>query len=267
MIPKYLYHYTSVENFLLILKTGKIRFKRLDKVNDPIEGNIPEYPKIGRYVFTSSWTAQEREEIPMWKMYSDLKGVRFRMPIDLFNHSEKMANSRLSNSLDSQIIWKLDKEYLVETEKIARFARDKGNHYKINTVIGPSMVVYTDSIEDIKKDAILLKTLPKGKQLHSILIGTLGQRKVNFWSFEKEFRFRIRVDKLKITAKPERLKNSLDNILIEYIDICYKKESLEDVEILLGPKTKEEDEQQIIDALNEIGIIKFTINKSQIKIV
>ena len=97
MIPNYLYHYTSVKTFLLILNSGKIRFKRLDKVNDPIEGNIPEFPELGRYVFTSSWTAQKRDEIPMWKMYCKLKGVRFRMPIDLFNHSDEMTISRISS--------------------------------------------------------------------------------------------------------------------------------------------------------------------------
>jgi hypothetical protein len=53
------------------------------------------------------------------------------------------------------------------------------------------MVEYTDSQEDIKKDAIIVETLSSGNQIHSILIGTLGQRKINFWSFEKEFRFRI----------------------------------------------------------------------------
>ena len=46
MIPNYLYHYTSLEVLILILKEGKIRFKRLDKVNDPTEGNIPEFPEL-----------------------------------------------------------------------------------------------------------------------------------------------------------------------------------------------------------------------------
>jgi hypothetical protein len=96
-----------VENFLLILKTGKIRFKRLDKVNDPIEGNISEFPELGRYVFTSSWTAQKRDEIPMWKMYSNLEGVRFRMPIDLFNYSDNLTISKISSRLGFQIISKL----------------------------------------------------------------------------------------------------------------------------------------------------------------
>ena len=40
MIPKYLYHYTSTETLKAIITSGNIRFKRLDKLNDPYEGIV-----------------------------------------------------------------------------------------------------------------------------------------------------------------------------------------------------------------------------------
>ena len=41
--PRYLFHYTSIDNLCLILKTRAIRFTRLDKVNDPEEALTKEF--------------------------------------------------------------------------------------------------------------------------------------------------------------------------------------------------------------------------------
>ena len=98
MIPAFLYHYTSVETLKLILQNEKIRFKRIDLLNDPLEGNLQNFKNFRKFVFSSSWTAEKRDAIPMWKMYSDLKGVRIRMPIDLFCEKEELRLKKIKNS-------------------------------------------------------------------------------------------------------------------------------------------------------------------------
>jgi hypothetical protein len=61
--PKILFHYTSIETLALILSTRKLRFNRLDRVNDMGEAQSLDYPKAQTLVFASCWTAADREQI------------------------------------------------------------------------------------------------------------------------------------------------------------------------------------------------------------
>lgn len=79
-----LHHYTSIENLSLILKSKKIRFTRLDKVDDikEIDG-FPEW--FSTYIYISSWTHESKEDISLWKMYTpNMRGVRITFPIEMF---------------------------------------------------------------------------------------------------------------------------------------------------------------------------------------
>ena len=74
-----LYHYTSLATFALILTTKSIKFNRLDLVDDPDEslfGYGDSDMKLNSSSFVSCWTEDKVENIALWKMYTDLKGVR-----------------------------------------------------------------------------------------------------------------------------------------------------------------------------------------------
>ncbi|MCL1995732.1 MAG: DUF2971 domain-containing protein [Defluviitaleaceae bacterium] len=77
---EYLYHYTNVSALALILKNKSIRFSSLPMLDDLQEQEIKDEQRYGKYCFVSSWTDDETESIPMWKMYSDLSnGVRIKL--------------------------------------------------------------------------------------------------------------------------------------------------------------------------------------------
>ena len=56
LILKRLYHYTSVDSLLMILKNGTLRFNNLTTMDDPEEAKSQDSYNAGRWVFTSSWT-------------------------------------------------------------------------------------------------------------------------------------------------------------------------------------------------------------------
>ena len=62
MIPKYVYHYTSIDSLKKIIESKKIRFKRLDLLNDPYEGlhefeNLDNYSgELRKVIYCSWWT-------------------------------------------------------------------------------------------------------------------------------------------------------------------------------------------------------------------
>ena len=86
---KYLSHYTTLENVAFILESKSIRFKPLDTMDDLQESKSKGIRNAGQFIFVSSWTDEESENIPMWNMYADLKsGVRIALPVNPFEEYE-----------------------------------------------------------------------------------------------------------------------------------------------------------------------------------
>ncbi len=77
---EYLYHYTNLNAFALILKTKRFRFNSLKNMDDAEEVVTANSDFLGKYCFVSSWTDLEEESIPFWAMYTDnMTGLRIRM--------------------------------------------------------------------------------------------------------------------------------------------------------------------------------------------
>jgi len=113
-IPKYLYHYTSIENLALILGNRTLRFSRTDLVNDLEEINITDLPEIKKAVYISCWTASEKESIPLWNLYaSKAKGVRIKLPSNMFLRS--MEPYKVDN-IDCYIVNLMSLHNIVECE-------------------------------------------------------------------------------------------------------------------------------------------------------
>ena len=75
-----LYHYTSIDVLALILKNRTIRLNPLNKLDDLQEQKTADVENLGKFVFVSSWTSDDVESIPMWKMYTDPRaGIRIKL--------------------------------------------------------------------------------------------------------------------------------------------------------------------------------------------
>ena len=79
-MPKYLYHYTTIQNLALILKNRTLRLMPLNLMDDLQEAKSKDLQDFGQFIYVSSWTDREEEAIPMWKMYTKPEcGVRIGM--------------------------------------------------------------------------------------------------------------------------------------------------------------------------------------------
>jgi hypothetical protein len=70
-----LYHYTSIESLLSIIISKKIKFNRLDNLEDLTDGNIPVkvIPNINQCInstYIACFTQTSEEKYPLWKMYN-----------------------------------------------------------------------------------------------------------------------------------------------------------------------------------------------------
>lgn len=80
-MPEELYHYTNIESLALILKNRTIRFNSLDKMDDLQETMTADVENAGRFTYVSCWTADVKENIALWKQYTNHDtGVRIELP-------------------------------------------------------------------------------------------------------------------------------------------------------------------------------------------
>lgn len=251
MIPSHLYHYTSINVLKLILKNRTIRFKRLDLLNDPLEGSLSEFSYLKRFIYTSSWTANKIDEIPMWNIYSNLRGVRLRLPIDLFCNSEGLKVHKTKNQY--RLFSTLDKSYHYQFPDKKEF----------NKIYGPVKIDYLNSISELENN--LIEVQKDGINL--VKMEMLGTRKMNFWNFENEFRYLISPF-IGIASSYGTLINGekIFNRDLEFIDIGFNINALDNLELLFGPKTDIEEINEIKEILKLIELENYSILYSDIKI-
>lgn len=269
MIPTHLYHYTSLETLKLILETKTFRFNRLDRMNDLLEGLNKFSAKIKDNVFISSWTEEAKDALPMWKMYTNLKGIRIRMPIDMFAFEEKMEVVKSSGKVPHYNI----RSKLNRTYEIKRFPIPdvKFEDPLIRFVYGPSRIDYVNSKYALKKGLTELKEVngkAKPFKMREIYIDQFGQRKLSFWKFENEYRYRIFYGNLSMMAANEEIIGTLIKypVLTEFIDVEFKEECLEGLEILLGPKVSRKERIELEGFVSNLTIRNYQIKKSRIRI-
>ena len=84
--PKELFHYTSIENLALILKSQKIRFNTLPFVDDPYESITQEDFTVKKYYLISCWSDSIEENIALWSQYGNqMKGCIISLPVEMFS--------------------------------------------------------------------------------------------------------------------------------------------------------------------------------------
>jgi hypothetical protein len=108
-----------------------------------------------------------------------------------------------------------------------------------------------------------------GVDRYQINLTLIGGRKLDYWSFEKEYRYRIIYsDALRIYGNLGYLKQFSEgnSIIQRYLDVEFKHESLEGVEIILGPHSKAGDRNKIVEILKSKNISSFSVVKSKLEI-
>lgn len=237
-----IYHYTSIQTLALILKHKKIRFNRLDLVDDmeeSIYGSGPFQTKLGIYTFVSCWTKNSRENLALWNMYTRYKGVR--IGIDEMPFITYKVNENFTSLIPS--FMKFGSDYFMT------LVDNEAKLYDVEYVNNPQ--------EEIKN---LITPTEGGYSIDTTRIGIFKRKE---WSMQEESRFKLNVSPVDVNgAAKETLNNpsahpyqflfnifsTFGNSLITnkpiettYIDLDLDNKKLLDIEIMMGPLTSEAD--------------------------
>ena len=187
-VPEYLYHYTNIDSLALILKHRTIRLNSLDKMDDLQEQMSTDRQNFGKFVFVSSWTSDEDESIPMWRMYTPKgKGIRIKMPINPFVEYQPtiqelgtLLHCNVEGAPNVAVPFKM----IVPAKDIFNGDFSIAN-YSVNNQL--SEVKYVDDDELLRPTIIH----PDGNGGISVDFGKLGIYKNTYWAFQKEWRYRL----------------------------------------------------------------------------
>jgi len=194
-----IYHYTTIETLALILKNKTIRFNRLDQVDDAEEsmyssGNTNM--KLGKYAFVSCWTRRKEENLSLWNMYTDSKGVRIGLEEKMF--PTYRVNDKFESFFSSWLEFKDDCLFPLPS-----------NEAKLNDVI------YVPDVEEKVKDFIKYEnetiTITPGIALY----------KRREWEYQAESRFVLIA--LPISNKNIYMKRN-DNIVNNLCNLSFASE-------------------------------------------
>lgn len=260
MIPKYLYHYTSINGLKEIVSSKKIRFKRLDKLNDPYEGfftinDVPEHIKeLRKFVYVSCWNDQNIDSISLWYIYTKMNGVRIKMKTSLFGESLRL--DEYSNCFIPACT----------IPKIPIVIKGLNMGVDICNVFGPIKIVYTCLEDTYKYTFEILKKdesqTYRDDDIYNIYLRELGMCKVMHWNYENEWRYKINLFGQLQGSKDVIVSEFRDLYPPEYLDIPYNQEI---DEVLTAPNMSERDINDIISFFKKKNI-DTCVQRSEIQI-
>jgi len=258
-----IYHYTSIATLALILESGKIRFNRLDKVDDVRESQAVSGIQFGRYFFVSCWTKSAKEHIPLWNMYTPgMRGVRIGLPDMPFQVAPLRPPPSWEMEQKGEIFSPLSFEQMFSA-----------SYCVLPVFLTPNMfsgpVSYVHNIEDSYRHNVKLTVGSDGHA--NLTIGnmpSLPRTKDDYWAFQDEYRFVLLIVP-SIPVPPDGIGNPdfavkfpnhvLTSFLsgvdpgIDCYDLRLSDEALESFDVTLGPLSDRSD-RLIVEALLE----KFT---------
>lgn len=255
-IPDRLYHYTSIDALAMILSTRKLRFTRLDLVNDPEEAAANDLPISRELVFATCWTDVEEESLPMWKMYTPShRGIRISLPWDFLEHDTRSKTGDIQNYMFGL------KEYLI-------VGRENGNTMHTRIANGPYKIIYAKQHEDHRTSCI---TTTNENRFFSLK--DLGTIKKSHWEFEQEWRYKIYATASEALSSiddeycdlVEQMYHHNNHVTTEHLFVPLSETALQGMQITIGPSANPAIEV-IVSSLLKSCNIDAAICRSEIKV-
>lgn len=225
---KTLFHYTSIESFLKILVSKKIKFNSLKNVNDTFEYERLENKNYAKKFYIACFTTEE-ESLPLWSIYTNRGyGIQLKFDREPFNNENRkiylFKNDAYKLLTDHELFKGLIKKCIIKYEKSL-----------------PDRVNFVEDFKIQKVTAKLVKTL------------LVARTKTTTWKFEEETRYII-----DLSIKDIKPYGAV------YVDI--EEEAFNNIEVTLGPSCNDSDLYMVKSIVNTCLNSNIKVSKSKLKV-
>jgi len=257
-----IHHYTSIQSLALILESKKIRFTRIDCLDDitEIDGLPNEFKTLA---FVSCWTEDNIENISLWSLYTQMKGVRISLPRNMFKAYNIKAgdNGNWGYVFDTITPLPLEKvrtdNYLISNP----FWLEDGFYKKI---------IYSDASVEKRKELYTENAIGDVK---INAIQNLFVHKDSIWKFQNESRFYLiayPLPPLNIFKDRETQMLHINDFLtpkensMTFIDVDINENTIDNIIVRLSPNSTNAD-KIIVESLLKRYTSKGVVEISNLK--
>ena len=268
----FFYHYTSLSTLALIFKNKTLRLYPLSGMDDVQEQFAGDSKEYGRFVYVSSWTKSEKENLSMWKMYCGKEeGVRIGMAANPF----KVLNPFRESYVELE-------DHPLSKEKIegdlmpfcSVFEYDDDHCIVRNPMYGCQLFEVEYSDDDAKLFPSIIDKDNKGIVLDGAKMGLV---KNTYWEFQQEVRYKIVIgdNQLEQQIRNGNKETGTDELLYDkaerlpaFIDLHLSDKALSELEVTLAPDFSESNRillDALVDKYNPLTKIKESILKDLVR--
>ena len=275
-----IHHYTNIESLALILKSKKIRFNRLDRMDDLEEGRVEAQGiPVAKYTYVSCWTEDDEESVPLWKMYAgNGGGVRISLPQDMFRDYNLLDELVGNQDLSEKILGYVPNVTPSTTLKIPGYEYFGKNYFilpvhshDLRTFYG--QIFYTEDICVQSKDVCNITHKDNGTYDLELNWNKVGTFKHSRWSFQKESRFILRIIPTECELTLFDASHFMEHLVkalsiglpphFETYDLTLKDNIFNELEVTLSPSIKV-GQRVIVEALLNQYAPKAKIKESSL---
>lgn len=240
-----IYHYTTIETLALIIESKCIKFSRLDMLDDKTESEPFSVFNPLQYIFSSSYTYDESENIPLWKMYANMEtGIRIEFNTDtMFSPGYKKLIEPSHNQevckFPSYVYTAIRSEDILNSDYSINYWKRTESDSLCNC-IKIKKVIYLDGFLELYKSKLKIEDTNKIDYIQrniSYHPEDFGFYKSKYWEFQKEIRLLI------YTSPFPKDEQEISNIVsgkrvlkTTSIFVPLSEECLQNIKITLAPK-------------------------------
>jgi len=258
-----IHHYTSIDTLELILRSRKIRFTRLDQVDDAREAPTASGIEFNKYFFVSCWTHDPSENIPQWHMYSKaMSGVRITLP------NYPFCNKRFSPPQTWKEVTSGGALYAPLSMEESFGERGFVMPFFISRNVFAGPVEYVEDVQSRYESAVTVGSDATSESISIQHPELLVRTKPTDWQFQNEYRFSLMIlPPLPVpiegfmaenyyTRLPVHIGNCLRSRIappITYFDVDLRRSALAELVVTLGPHCTDSDVGRVNEILEQFA--------------
>lgn len=169
-----LYHYTTYEALISILKNKSFRLSRVDLLNDRAEQKLASLDKnVKNYIMSFT---REKEYVSMWAMYGKPSGIKIRL-----DFSREILYETIKNNffIDAEL-----------KKKISLYSTDKANIFSKKDFLISDVVYMDKGNKKLRHNENSFLNIYAEQYIVDAMAGFI---KYDVWEFERETRLRVQI--------------------------------------------------------------------------